>query len=76
MENIGIFYDHLEYFMAVWYNLWSFGIICGQLVYFSQVGVFGPKKIWQPCFPDYETCAKKIRDTKKLKKGGEMNGPF
>jgi hypothetical protein len=34
MENIGIFYAHLEYFAAIWYNLpmpvwyslWSFGI--------------------------------------------------
>jgi hypothetical protein len=25
MENV-IFYDHLEYFTAIWYNLWSFGI--------------------------------------------------
>jgi hypothetical protein len=33
MENFGIFYDHLEIFTAIWYNLmallyslWSFGI--------------------------------------------------
>jgi hypothetical protein len=32
MVNVGIFYDHLEYFMATWYNLWTFGIVCG-LVY-------------------------------------------
>jgi hypothetical protein len=24
MANVGIFYDHLEYFMAVWYSMWSF----------------------------------------------------
>jgi hypothetical protein len=24
--NFGIFNDHLEYFMAVWYSLWSFVI--------------------------------------------------
>jgi hypothetical protein len=29
MVNVGIFYDHLEYFMAIWYNLWPFGIVCG-----------------------------------------------
>jgi hypothetical protein len=34
IENIGIFYDHLEYFMAIWYNLWLFGIVCGHMVYF------------------------------------------
>jgi hypothetical protein len=22
MVKVGIFYDHLEYFMAIWYNLW------------------------------------------------------
>jgi hypothetical protein len=32
MVNVGIFYDHLEYFMAIWYNLWPFGIIYGRLV--------------------------------------------
>jgi hypothetical protein len=36
--------------MAIWYNLWPFGIVCGHLLYFSQFGMFGPKKIWQPWF--------------------------
>jgi hypothetical protein len=26
MVNVGIFYDQLEYFMAIWYSLWSFVI--------------------------------------------------
>jgi hypothetical protein len=26
MENVGLFYDHLEYLMAIWYNFWPFGI--------------------------------------------------
>jgi hypothetical protein len=50
MENVGIFYDCLEYvvfghflsFKAIWYSLWSFGI-------FFPFGKFGPRKIWQPC---------------------------
>jgi hypothetical protein len=25
-----IFYVHLEYFMAIWYNLWQSGIVCGH----------------------------------------------
>jgi hypothetical protein len=25
MENVGIFYAHLEYVMYTWYILWSFG---------------------------------------------------
>jgi hypothetical protein len=51
MVNIGVFYDHLEYFMAIWYNLWPFGTVCGHLLYFSCFGMFGPRKIWQPCPP-------------------------
>jgi hypothetical protein len=47
IENV-IFYDHFEYFMAIWYNLWQFGIVCGHLVHFSHFGTFGPRKIWQP----------------------------
>jgi hypothetical protein len=35
MENVGIFYDHLEYYMAIWYNLWPFVIVCDHLLYFS-----------------------------------------
>jgi hypothetical protein len=49
MENLGIFYDHLVYFTAIGNILWSFGISCGNLVYFSPFGHFGPRKIWQPC---------------------------
>jgi hypothetical protein len=48
MENVGMFYGHLEYFTALWYNFWPFGIISGHLVNFSRFGVFGPRKIWQP----------------------------
>jgi hypothetical protein len=50
MVNVGIFYDHLEYFMAICYNFWPFGIVCGHLLYFSQFGMFEPRKIWQPCW--------------------------
>jgi hypothetical protein len=35
--------------MAFCYNLLQFGIVCCHLVYFSHFGVFGPRKIWQPC---------------------------
>jgi hypothetical protein len=48
MVNVGIFYDHLEYFMAIWYNLWPFGTVCGHLLYFSQFGMFGPRKSSNP----------------------------
>jgi hypothetical protein len=48
MENLGIFYDHLDYFKAIGNFLWAFGIFCGNLVYFSPFWNFGPRKIWQP----------------------------
>jgi hypothetical protein len=48
MENVGIFYDNLEYFTAIWYNLWPFCMVCGHLVYFFKFGIFGARKIWQP----------------------------
>jgi hypothetical protein len=44
MENIFIFYDHLEYFIAIWSNLCQFGVVCGHLVYFSHFGIFWTKK--------------------------------
>jgi hypothetical protein len=31
--NVGIFYGHLEYFMAIWKILWPSGLIFGRLVY-------------------------------------------
>jgi hypothetical protein len=43
-----VFYDYLEYFTSIWYYLWPFGMIFGHLVLFSQIGMFGPRKIWQP----------------------------
>jgi hypothetical protein len=49
MENVVIFLNHLEYFMAIGHNVWRFGIVYGDLVYFSHFGMFGLRKIWQPC---------------------------
>jgi hypothetical protein len=37
MENVGIFYGQLVYFSAIYYNLWQFGIVCGNLVYFPNL---------------------------------------
>jgi hypothetical protein len=31
MENVGIFYYHLEYFTSLWHILWPIGIVCVQL---------------------------------------------
>jgi hypothetical protein len=59
MDYVGVFYDHLEYFMAIWYNLWPFVIVCGHLVYFSQFIRKSGNPAFQPFFlhkasaPDY-----------------------
>jgi hypothetical protein len=44
MVNVGIFYNNLEYFMAVWYNLWPSGIVCGHLLYFFPIWYVWTKK--------------------------------
>jgi hypothetical protein len=43
-EDVGIFYGHLVNFTAFWYILWTFGIFCGNLVYFSRFGIFFHEK--------------------------------
>jgi hypothetical protein len=47
MENVDIFYDHLEYCTVILVILGQFGIVCGHVVHFSRFGMFGPRKIWQ-----------------------------
>jgi hypothetical protein len=34
IENGFIFYDHLKNVIAIWYNLWQFGVVSGHLVCF------------------------------------------
>jgi hypothetical protein len=48
LKMLEFFMTIMEYFMAIWYNSWPFDIVCGHLVYFSDFGKFGPRKIWQP----------------------------
>jgi hypothetical protein len=48
MEDVGIFYEHLVHFTVFCYILWTFGIVHGNLVYFSPFWYFIPRKIWQP----------------------------
>jgi hypothetical protein len=47
MENRGIFYDHLVYFMAVGNISWPFGTFCVRFVHFLQFWYHVPIKIWQ-----------------------------
>jgi hypothetical protein len=36
--NVGIFYDHLEYFTAIWYSIRQSGFVCGHLVWCFHFG--------------------------------------
>jgi hypothetical protein len=48
MEDVGIFYGHLVHFMVIWYILWTFGIFCGNLVYFPRFGILYQEKSVNP----------------------------
>jgi hypothetical protein len=48
MEDIGIFYGHLVHFTAFCYILWTFGIVRGNLVYFSRFGILYQEKSGNP----------------------------
>jgi hypothetical protein len=48
-----IFYDHLDYFTVIWYNLWPFGIVCGLLVFFPRLVCLDQEKSGNPA--DAET---------------------
>jgi hypothetical protein len=43
-----VFYGHVVYFTAIWYILWTFGIICGKFGIFFPFWYVVPGKIWQP----------------------------
>jgi hypothetical protein len=40
MKDVGIFYDHLVYFTAIWYIVWPFGIFYVYLLYFFPFWVY------------------------------------
>jgi hypothetical protein len=65
MEDVGIFYGHLVHFTVFWYILLTFGIFCGNLLYFSRFGILYREKSGNPdmyksrsvgslCFPAQE----------------------
>jgi hypothetical protein len=47
MENVGIFYDHPEYFTAIQNNLWQFGIcsLCSFGIFFPIWNVWTKKNL-------------------------------
>jgi hypothetical protein len=42
MENVGIFYAHLEYIIDIWYALWSFGNFVVIWSIFPRFGILSP----------------------------------
>jgi hypothetical protein len=48
MKNFDLFCCSLEYFTALWYILWQFGTLLGNLVYFYPFWNVLPIQIWQP----------------------------
>jgi hypothetical protein len=48
MDDVGIFYRHLVHFTFFCYILWTFGIVRGNLVYFSRFGILYQEKSGNP----------------------------
>jgi hypothetical protein len=48
MEDVGIFYGRLVHFTVFCYMLWTFGIVRGNLVYFSRFGILYKEKSGNP----------------------------
>jgi hypothetical protein len=48
LENVDIFYGHLEYFMNIWDILQPFGTFCVNLVHFSGFGIMHQEKSGNP----------------------------
>jgi hypothetical protein len=57
LENVKIFYGHLEYFINSWDILRLFGTFCVHLVRLFQFWYHAPRKIWQPWFGYYHDLA-------------------
>jgi hypothetical protein len=48
MKDVGIFYGHLVHFTVFCFILWTFGIVHGNLVYFSHFGGLYQEKSGNP----------------------------
>jgi hypothetical protein len=48
MEDDNIFYGHLVHFTVFCYILWTYGIVRGNLVYFSRFGILYQEKSGNP----------------------------
>jgi hypothetical protein len=48
MENVGMFYGHLEYIMALWCILWPFGYLVVIWYIFPRFGILRQGKSGNP----------------------------
>jgi hypothetical protein len=51
MKNVGIYYAHLEYTMAIWFILWSLGNFVTFWYIFSHFGILCQEKSGSSEFP-------------------------
>jgi hypothetical protein len=72
MKNVDILYDHLVYFTALCYNLVTFGILYGYLVYCSRFGMLpqansgNPGYIYLGCLIHWNTRKKKNEGNSRM----------
>jgi hypothetical protein len=83
MEKVGILLSHLEYIIAFWYVVWSFGILVANWYIPPRFGILCQEKSGNPAvlstilrgtrllFLDFVGC-----HAKRRKKGNEMTGRF
>jgi hypothetical protein len=48
MEDVGTFNVNFVHFTVFCYILWTFGIVCGNMVYFSSFGILYQEKSGNP----------------------------
>jgi hypothetical protein len=70
MENLGIFFDHLVYLMAIGNIYFPFGIFW-SFVTFSFFWYLVTRKIWQPCLVPQALLASDFGKTLGWKKSSE-----
>jgi hypothetical protein len=74
-EDDGVFYGHFVHFTVFCYILWTFGIVRGNLAYFSVL-VFCAKKNLATLFRDRPRHNKIIDDDQQSSKWSAFNCSF
>jgi hypothetical protein len=64
MKDVGKFYDHLVYFIAITFIVWPLCMFFGHFCIFS-------KKIWQPCSPKVRPAREETPAPSSVRKSNE-----